>query len=220
MHQLTLGLIALATVAVATPRSASADVLSGYAQIQSGAASGVGLVGDQKDDAFHAGAQGLTYGALVGAEIFFVDVWIEHNQYLSSGELEGTWTQFMSGLDIEFDLGGKEGGTPQPDGTLDGGHSKLYGEFGFAVGYGVGTGQQVEPPLDNSQITDKGFLVQATVGGGFRLSPLFTIGLSVPMQAGYMFKSGDGATANDQSNQYSSMQAALLLNLRLKLQLK
>jgi hypothetical protein len=211
--------IALAAAVLASPVSASADILSGYAQVQAGAAGGVGLTGDQKDDAFHAGAAGLSYGALIGVEIVFVDVWIEHNQFLSSGELEGTWTQFMTGLDIEFDLGGKEGGVPRVDGTLEGGHSKLYGEFGFGVGYGVGTGQQVEPPLDNSQLTDKGFVVQATVGGGFRLTPMFTLGLSAPMQAGYMFKSGDGA-ANDESNQYTSMQAALLLNLRLKLQIK
>jgi len=197
---------------------ARADVLSGYAQAQAGGASGVGLVGDLKDDAFHANAEGFTYGALVGVEIIFVDVWIEHNQFVRGTDFAGTWTQFMTGLDIQFDLGPTRGGETLKSGRIKGGHSQYYGEFGFGLGFGVGTGQQVDPPLDNSELTDRGFLFQAQVGGGFRLNKVFSLGLSLPMQAAYMLKAD--APANELDTNYTSMQAALLFNARLKWQIK
>jgi hypothetical protein len=205
---------------VGTERAASADLLSGYAQVQGGGASGAGLFGDQMDAAFHKQAEGITYGAYVGVEIVLVDVWVEHNQFIVNGGVEGTWTQFMTGLDVEFDLGHKEGGTRLENGEVKGGFTRWYGEFGLGTGFGVGTGQQVDPPLDNSQVTDKGFLVQASIGGGFRLSRYLSLGLSLPMQAGYMFKSGPGASANDLETNYGSMQAAALLNMRFKVQIK
>lgn len=204
----------------AAPRAASADFLSGYAQIQGGGASGTGLFGDRKDDAFHKQAEGIAYGATVGVEILLLDVWVEHNQYLANGGVEGTWTQFMTGFDVEFDLGRKEGGTRLENGQVKGGYSRWYGEFGIGVGFGVGTGQQVDPPLDNSEVTDKGFLFQASVGGGVRMNRYLSLGLSAPMQAGYMFKSGEGAAANDQETNYGSMQAAVLLAMRFKVQIK
>lgn len=211
-----LTLAALATVA---PRDARADVLSGYAQIQGGGASGVGLAGELKDDAFHSNAEGLAYGALVGVEVLFLDVWVEHNQYLSGSKLEGTWTQFMTGLDIEFDLGKKQDAEILPKTKrVKGGYSQYYGEFGIGLGFGVGTGQQVDPPLDNSELTDRGFIIQAQIGGGVRLHRTFSIGLSLPMQVGYMFKTD--APANDIDTNYGSMQAAVLLNARFKLQIK
>lgn len=219
---LRLSAIAVASfLALAGPeRAASADILSGYAQIQGGGASGAGLFGDQKDNAFHKNAEGITYGAYVGVEIIFLDVWVEHNQYIANGGVEGTWTQFMTGIDVEFDLGRKEGGTRLENGQVKGGYSRWYGEFGLGAGFGVGTGQQVDPPLDNSQVTDKGFLFQASIGGGFRLSKFLSMGLSLPMQAGYMFKSGPGANANDLETNYGSMQAAALLNMRFKVQIR
>ncbi len=199
--------------------SANADLLSGYVEIHAGGASGTGLFGDLKNSAFHSQAEGVTYGGLVGVEVAFLDVWVEHNQYVSGSKLEGTWTQFMTGLDIEFDLGPKRGGTLLPKTKrYKGGYSQYYGEFGFAVGFGVGTGQQVDPPLDISELTDRGFIAQASIGGGIRLTRLFSLGLSLPMQAGYLLKTN--TPANDISTNYGSMQAALLLNARFKLQIK
>jgi len=196
----------------------NADILSGYVQAQAGGATGVGLVGDLKDDAFHANAEGLTYGGLVGVEIVFVDVWIEHNQYVRGADFAGTWTQFMTGLDITFDLGQTRNGRTLKSGRIKGGHSQYYGEFGFGFGFGVGTGQQVDPPLDNSELTDRGFLFQAQIGGGIRLNKLVSLGLSLPMQAAYMLKAD--APANELDSNYASMQAALVLNARFKWQIK
>ncbi|WP_428268860.1 hypothetical protein [Haliangium sp.] len=197
---------ALVTLA---PAPAAADLLTLYAEAHGGGAFGDGLGGEAQRDAFHAGAQGLTYGGIVGAEVLFVDLWVQHDQYNRDGELAGTWTQFMLGLDTQFDIGKKRKGR----GTDR--FSAGYGELGFAVGFGVGTGQQVIPPLDNAQVTDKGFLGQISLGFGYRFNRVLSLGVSLPVQVGYMFKSGDGRAANDTGNQYYGAQGAALINLRL-----
>lgn len=263
------------------PAAAAADVLSLYAAVQGGGAGGQGVDGEAQDQAFHEGVQGLAYGALVGAEVLFVDGWVEHTQHLRDGALAGTWTQFMIGLDTQIDIGspetvaapvaepapapavrqepmaqepnaGEPAGTApgEPAGTEPGepagaeaaqaepaaqpeppprpvaqqrtvvGRAPGYLDIGFAAGFGVGTGQQVMPPLDNSELTDKGFLGQVHLGLGYRISDSLSLGVRVPVQAGYLFKSGDGAAANDRGNQYVSVNASLLLELRLNLAIR
>lgn len=204
---------ALAVVLGGAP-AASAELLQLRAEIHSGGAGGTGLGGARQDDAFHAGTSGLAYGATVGAEVLFFDGWVEHNQYLDADGLSGTWTQFMLGLDTELDLGEPTRGKGKER------YSPVYGELGFAIGFGVGTGQQVDPPLDNSEVTDKGFLGQVHLGLGYRLNRVLSVGLTLPVQAGYLFKSGDGLAANDTGTQYYSVQGAALVNVRLSLTLR
>lgn len=210
----------LAAAALLATPSARADVLTLHAEAQGGLASGVGVSGAQKDNTFHEGAQGIAYGALVGVEFLFFDGWVEHTQYRSSDGLVGTWTQFMAGMDVKLDMGDRKGTTPGPDGKPTGGYGSMYGEMGVGVGFGVGTGQQVDPPLDYTEVTDKGFLGQVSVGVGFRMTRVISLGLRVPVQVGYMFKSGPGVVANDEGNQYVSAEAAALVNFRLDFELK
>ena len=216
-----LALVAGASLALASAAGAArADLISLHVQAHGGGSTGAGLGGDQKDDAFHAGARGAAYGAQLGVELLFVDVWVEHDQYVGSDGLSGTWTQFMTGFDVELDIGGQRGAVRDADGEVSGGRPAGYAELGMAIGFGLGTGQQVDPPLDNSEVTDKGFLGQVHAGAGWRLSPSWTLGVQVPLQAGYMFKSGPGATANDLDTHYTQVSIAALLALRLKIQLK
>lgn len=208
---------------LAVPGRASAEVLQFRAEIHGGGAGGQGVSGERADDAFVAGATGASYGALVGVEVIFLDGWIEHNQFVDSDQFAGTWTQFMIGLDSQIDIGARDrGGSYDQDGNLTGDdrYSALFADLGMGVGFGVGTGQQVDPPLDNSEVTDKGFVGQVHVGLGYRLSRMLSLGVTLPVQAGFMFKSGDGAVANDQSTQYASVQAAVLFNLRLDVTVK
>jgi hypothetical protein len=201
----------------------SAEILQFRAEIHGGGAGGQGVSGDRADDAFHAGATGATYGAIAGVELLFLDAWIEHNQYVDAEQFAGTWTQFMVGLDTQIDIGARDRGTKsdaEGNPTGDDGYSALFADLGMGVGFGVGTGQQVDPPLDNSELTDKGFVAQLHVGMGYRLSRMLSLGVTLPVQAGYLFKSGEGAVANDQSTQYASVQAAVLFNLRLDLTIK
>ena len=200
--------------------TARADVLSFYAHASGGVATGKGIEGDREDASFHRGARGPTYGARVGVEIVFLDVWVEHMQFLEGGEVDGTFTTFMTGIDVNVGVGGTKGGSRDDVGEEVGGYSAGYVELGTGAGVGLGTGQQVDPPLDNSELTDKGVLVEARASAGVHLSPSWSLGVTVPVQAAYMIKSGAGATANDLGTHYSEVSAAALVTLRLDLKLK
>jgi hypothetical protein len=193
----------------ATSTSASADVLKLFAEVDGGGAYGQGTSGDLKDAAFFARAPHLDYGVLVGAELVFLDAWIQHHQ-LTDGDRISTWTQFGAGVHLSFDLG--ESRQPKV-------HEGGFFEIGLGGWFGLGTGEQVMPPLDNAQITDKAFLVEGRVGLGTHLSNIFDFGLSVPVSWGYFFKNGDGAGVNDVSTHYQGIQGEALLFLRANLRL-
>lgn len=203
----------MALLSFASP--AFADLISLRAEAHGGGFVGDGVFGEMKDESFQEGATGGTYGALVGAEVLFVDGWIQHDQFVRGDGVVGTWTQFMLGLDVELDLGdGIKGAERSASGAAEGGYGAWYGELGMGVGFGVGTGQQVEPPLDNSQVTDKGFVVEARGGMGYRLTSFLSLGVTVPVVAGYFFKSGSGIVSNDADTHYVGVSAGALLNLR------
>jgi hypothetical protein len=135
---------------------------------------------------------------LVGVEVLFIDAAIGHTQFIEGG-VHGTWTEFMLGLDTSVPLSGP-----------------LYLDVGGALGFGLGTGQQVEPPLDNAQVTDKGFFAQARVGADYRLGSMVSVGVTVPVTWGYLFKNGPGTAANDTDNHYTSLSAVPMLYVRLR----
>jgi hypothetical protein len=207
----------IAAVVVGLAGTASADVLSLRAEAHGGGAGGLGVAGDRKDDAFQNNARGGAYGALVGVEFLFIDAWVQHHQY-TDGSLIGTWTQFMAGLDVNLDIGGgaKIPGSKDPEARTK---PKGYVELGLGVGFGVGTDRQVDPPLDNSEVNDKGFLAEAHVSAGANLGCALSIGVTLPVTAGYYFMSDQGA-ANVTGTHYQAIEASLLVNLRLKLKLK
>ncbi|MCP4449573.1 MAG: hypothetical protein GY811_30205 [Myxococcales bacterium] len=212
---LSLPLVIAATSLVATGWSATtahADILSVRGEARAGASLGRGMFGELKDEAFHQERGNIDYGVLVGAELFFIDAWIQHDQFISDGGVNGTWTQFMTGLDVEIDF--------EDEGSKAGAGGTWFAELGMGIGFGVGTGQQVDPPLDNSEVTDKGFLFEARGLVGYRLTGLLSVGASVPVQFGYFTKSGAGAVANNVDNHYSSMGGAALLTFRATWQLK
>lgn len=190
-------------LAMLAPATASAEVFKLYGEAQGGGLFGKGIAGDHKDDSAFAGGRGA-YGALVGGQFLIFDVHIQHRQYINGDGLT-TWTNFSGGLNFGFDTGSAEEKKANKGG---------YVSLGVGLAFGVGTGAQVMPPLDNAQVTDKGFLLEGKLGFGKHLNKVFDIGLSVPVSYGYLFKSGNGATANDTSNQYQTIQAEALLVLR------
>jgi hypothetical protein len=212
MHRLAAALLAL--TALAAPAAARADVASLRAELHGGAFGGVGLGGEQKDDGFAATAPPAAYGALLGVELLFIDAFVAHHQFTDGDDLS-TWTQLGVGFDVDIELGAPpqlQGQEPKP--------GKGYLELGLYAGVGVGTGQQVDPPLDNSQITDKGVTAELRVGAGWRLGRFARLGLTVPVTTGYFIKSGNGATANDLDTHYQALSAAALVTLRFDLVLK
>jgi hypothetical protein len=188
---------------------ASADVLKLFLEADGGGAFGKGTRGDLKDAAFFAKAPNLVYGGLIGAEFLFLDAWIQHHQ-LTDGSRIATWTQFGAGVHGLVDLG-----SAQQQKAHEGG----FFEFGVGAWFGLGTGQQVMPPLDNAQITDKAFLIEGRLGGGKHLSSTFDIGVTVPVSWGYFFKNGNGTAVNNTSTHYQGVQGEALVFLRANIRL-
>ena len=185
--------------ALAAP--ARADVVRLFGEVHGGGMYGVGTAGDQKDAAFFKQSPHGAYGARLGAEVLFADLWIEHHQFTDGSRLT-TWTKF--GLGVHFQLGlGSEKDKKENKGG--------YVELSTGLFFGVGTGQQVKPPLDNAQLSDKGFEAEAAIGFGTHLSKNFDFGVTVPVSYGYFFKQG---AANDVSNHYQGVQGEALLVLR------
>ena len=188
---------------------AHADVLVLYGDVVGGGMFGKGTGGDQESAAFFGNAPNGAYGARVGARLLFLGAVIDHTQYTNGSSL-ATWSQISTGLDVELGLGTDKEKKE---------HKGAYMDIAAMLGFGVGTGQQVMPPLSNDEITDKGFIVQGRFAYGKHLSSLLDVGLAVPVSWGYFIKNGTDAAANDLSTHYQSMQIEALLYLRIGLRL-
>lgn len=212
-------LLAFLAIALSTT-PAAADLLSLRAETRAGGAVGTGMFGERHEDAFHAGIGGPGYGVVVGAEVLLVDLWIEHNQYLTGGDVDGTWTQFMLGFDVQFDFGADKSFSYDENAKKIGGYPAWFGELGMGLGFGVGTGQQVDPPLDNTEVTDKGLMFEGRAAFGYRLTRLLSLGMTFPLTMGYFTKSGAGTFANNVDNHYMSLGFSGLVTFRAKWQIK
>jgi len=189
--------------ALAMPATASAEVFKLYGEAQGGGLYGKGIAGDHKDTSAFQGGRGA-YGLAVGGQFLIFDVNVRHNQFINGDGLT-TWTQFGGGFNFGFDTG-----TAEEKKLNKGG----YVAMGVGLAFGVGTGAQVDPPLDNSEVTDKGFILEGKLNFGKHLNKVFDIGIQVPVSYGYIFKSGNGATANMTENQYQTVQVEVFLVLR------
>jgi hypothetical protein len=197
----------LVVLAATTPRAeADPEFLVLYGGVDGGAMAGKGTSGDQQAAAFFANAPHGTFGAVVGARFLFLGAALDHHQYVGGGR--ATWTQITAGLDMNVGLGSDKDKKAGKGGFI---------HLGATAGFGVGTGQQIDPPLSNDEITDKGFLLTGTLGFGTHVSKLVDFGLAVPVTWGYYFK--NGVAANDVSNQYQGIHGEALLYLRLNLKL-
>lgn len=190
--------LALILALVAAPLSARAALLEVFATARVGAATGKGLGGAQKDNDFFAGAKGATYGAIVGLEVVWMDFFVEHDQFTDFKSVNGTWTQLMIGPHFPFPLNEGLPGTP----------AKLYADLGAFVGFGFGTGQQIDPPLDDAQISDKGLVAELRVGLDYRANRFMSIGLSFPLGWAYLLKNDLPAT--ETNGHYQSFHAMAL----------
>lgn len=195
---------------------AQADVFKVYAEAHGGGMAGKGTGGDLVnnatfDEAFFEQAPHGTYGALIGARFLFVDAQIQHHQY-TNGDRLATWTQFAAGLDFELPLGAQ---TKEQKAAGKGSYLSL----GVHLGFGLGTGLQVTPPLSNDEITDKGFLLEGRLGFGKHLNKVFDIGVAIPVSYGYFFKTVGDAVVNDLETHYQSVQIEALLVLRANIRL-
>ncbi|HEY4057566.1 MAG TPA: hypothetical protein VGM39_13200 [Kofleriaceae bacterium] len=223
--------VALAALCIAaTAPAAHANIFKVYGEADLGAKFGKGTGGDlvnnntdHFDAAFYENAGPLTYGATVGARFLFVDVHINHQQFhsFSGGDGDGstqptpttsTWTDFAAGIDFELPFGS------QTKEDKDNGRGTFI-EVGAFLAYGVGTGAQVRPPLDNAQLSDHGFTGTAKLGFGKHLNTIFDYGVEVPVSYGYYFKKGTDKFVNDLSTHYQSAQVEILAYFRANLRI-
>jgi hypothetical protein len=205
-----LPLFAAATITALAP-AAHADVLKLFAEVAGGGVAGKRLSGDSANSsaALFAEVPHGVYGAQVGAQFLFLDAVIQHHQF-TDGSRIATWTQFGAGMRFEVDLGSQEDKQAKRG---------SYAEIAANVFFGLGTGQQVTPPLSNDEITDKGLLLEGRLGFGKHLSSVFDLGVVIPVSWGYFVKNGGSAAVNDPSTHYQSVQAEVLLVLRGNLRL-
>jgi hypothetical protein len=197
--------VLLAAAVALAASSARADVLTIYGDAQLGGKYGKGLSGDPevKDQAFFAKVPSFAYGGTIAARFLIFGASITHHQYTGGGDL-ATWTQLLAGLDFTVDLGSSEQKKARKGGFL---------HLSGGAGFGVGTGQQVDPPLDNAQISDKAVLLGGQIGFGKHLGKVVDAGISVPIGYGYFLK--NGVPANDLSNHYQGVHVEVLAYLRL-----
>jgi hypothetical protein len=190
-----------AILAISTP--ASADIFRLFVEADVGGVTGKATGGDEpvKSSAFFANAPGFDYGVTGGVQLLFLNAWIEHHQF-TDGSRVATWTQFGLGSHLEIGL-----------------VSGLFAELGVGAWFGLGSGQQVQPPLDNGSISDYGILLEARPGIGKHLNSIFDVGVTVPVSWGYFFKSGPDTSVTDLSTHYQSIQAEFLGYLRASLHL-
>ena len=217
--------VVVAALALAgTVPTADAGVFKLSAEAQGGGMIGKGTGGDlvnnntdNFDEAFFENAGPLAYGVQVGAQFLFLEGHITHHQYKSFSDDSqkpslATWTAFAAGMRFEIGVGA------QTDVEKKNGKGNFF-EIGWNVGFGLGTGAQVSPPLSNDELTDKGFFAEGRLGFGTHLNTIFDVGVVVPVQYGYYFKNGDGAVVNDLSTHYQSAQVSALLYLRANIRL-
>jgi len=210
MAQVSRWLVVALVIAGLSSR-ADAGFLKLFGEVHGGAMGGAGLSGDavDQDKDFFGQAPHGAYGLRVGARLFILDAIIEHHQ-LTNGSRISTWTQFATGIGFEADLGDAKARKAKTGGFL---------EAGINVAFGLGTGQQVDPPLSNDEISDKAFLVEGRFGFGKHINKLFDFGLVVPASWGYFIKNDFATGANDLSNHYRSFQIAGLGYFRMNLRL-
>jgi hypothetical protein len=198
---------AVALLVVAAP--AHADVLTLFGEAHGGGMGGKGMGGDQKDEAFFPNAPHGMYGLKVSARFLVLEGHIQHHQYRGGGSL-ATWTQFSVGIGFGVDLGDEKQKKE---------HKSTFVEISALLGGGLGTGRQVDPPLSNDEITDKGGLFEGRFSLGKHLSKFFDVGVAFTGSYGYFLKNGVDDTANDVTTHYTSMQFEALGYLRLRLKL-
>jgi hypothetical protein len=205
--------LVVASVLAGLSARADADVLKVFGEIHGGGVGGKGLSGDPvtagDDESFFSNVPHLAYGARVGARFLIIEGAIQHHQFTNGSDLS-TWTQFAAGIGVQADLG---------DEKVKKAKKGNYVDVGVNAAFGLGTGQQVMPPLSNDEITDKGFLIEGRLGFGKHLGKLFDFGVVVPVSWGYFFKNGFEDSANDLTTHYRSLQIEGLLYLRMNIKL-
>jgi len=182
-----LPLVCLAAALAAAPRPASARVLELYLQLDpvggwtGRRAAGSKLLTGQGETDFFARNQGGMTGFKAGAEILFIDVFVDFKQGWGkpgqSQNLDWTsaWIGFMLGIDLDLHFGEQK---------------KWHFLIGADAGFGIGTAGPINPPVDNADVSSKGFVAQGRAGLDYHFTKVFAIGVEADLGYHYLFLNG------------------------------
>ncbi len=209
--------LALACAALVESAPARADLLTPYAQFDLGGVAGAGIAGAQKRRAFQRKVDGIATGFTLGVEALLVDIFVQHHQYIGWHGFAGTLTKFMAGFDTQIGIGPRRDAIVDEQGYLRGGRHDFFLDFGGNLGFGLATQKQIDLPIDNEQLSDKGLLAEFGFGAGYNLNRYVSVGARIPLEFGFMVKKG---VISDSDNFYAAFRVGLMLNIQAHYQVK
>jgi hypothetical protein len=182
--------IGLGAVALAA-RPAEARLVDVHAGARAGGIVGWGSTPNTPD--FFDGTRGPGMGVEVGAKLLVLDLSANFLQVFNGNGRAGTLAQLLLGFEFDIPVGNLK---------FQNGKSRNIIRPALAGGVAFGTPKPVSPPLDNAQISDKGFVSQMEVAYEFFLNPFMAVGAEADF--GYHYFVGGGVRATAANKDYSS----------------
>ena len=179
--------------ALLAARPAEARLIDLYAGGTAGGMAGWGTTPNTPD--FFDTTRGGGVGFNLGLKLLIFDFSTNFFQTFDSSGAAGTLVQFLLGTEFDIPLG---------EAKLPDGQSQHVLEPEIAGGFGFGTPGPVNPPLNDSQVSAKGVVVNATVGYEYYFNPFIAVGAKGTFGYHY-FLGGDvvnSSTVQDHSSGY------------------
>jgi hypothetical protein len=179
--------------ALLAARPAQARLIDLYAGATAGGMAGWGTTRNTPD--FFDTTRGGGVGFNLGLKLLVFDFSTNFFQTFNSSGAAGTLVQFLLGTEFDIPLG---------QAKLPDGQSQNVLEPEIAGGFGFGTPGPVNPPLNDSQVSAKGVVVNATIGYEYYFNPFIAVGAKGTFGYHY-FLGGDvvnSSSAQDHSSGY------------------
>jgi hypothetical protein len=173
--------------ALLAARPAQARLIDLYAGATAGGMAGWGTTRNTPD--FFDTTRGGGVGFNLGLKLLVFDFSTNFFQTFNSSGAAGTLVQFLLGTEFDIPLG---------QAKLPDGQSQNVLEPEIAGGFGFGTPGPVNPPLNDSQVSAKGVVVNATIGYEYYFNPFIAVGAKGTFGYHYFF---DGDVVNSSSAQ-------------------
>jgi hypothetical protein len=173
--------------ALLAARPAEARLIDLYAGATAGGMAGWGTTPNTPD--FFDTTRGGGVGFNLGLKLLVFDFSTNFFQTFNGSGAAGTLIQFLLGTEVDVPLGKDK---------LPDGQSQNVLEPEIAGGFGFGTPGPVSPPLNDSQVSAKGVVVNASIGYEYFFNPFVALGGKGTFGYHYFF---DGDVVNSPSVQ-------------------
>jgi hypothetical protein len=192
----TARLLALGAVAAASllARPAAARLLDLRAGGLVGGLTGWGTTDNTPD--FFDRKSGAGAGVEVGARLLVFDFSLNFVQLFDGNGRNGTFSQALVGLAFDIPVGNQYFAKNE----LGAGKSQNIIRPIVGAGFGIGTPEPVQPPLDNAQISDKGFVSRMGVGYEHYFNPFIAVGAQADFGYHYFVGGGQSMLAANQKH--------------------